>query len=208
MEEYLEKINQLQDILPFDANLSKVRNVLDRKEFYEQNIEEDLGSLPDILCPILSLDERLQKLSDFGVSKEDLDKCESEEINKIRESRKVCGCSCKEMNMVCGENGDLCDCFANGINCQLDRIKFPCGCSVKRCKNLFGLKRFNPKSVIDHYKEKLYSIENKESKKELLATSKSRKRKSKQTASMAKRKKLNVLEANSESDKINQETNQ
>lgn len=136
--------------------IERAKEVLGKRDFYEENIEEDLGISADIMCPILTLEQRIEKLVNLGYLREEIDKKESEEINLIRESRLVCGCICSKMNMICGENGDMCSCFANGINCQIDRIKFPCSCNLKRCKNLYGMKRFNPKGVFDHYKKILH----------------------------------------------------
>lgn len=181
-----------------DPNLDRVKTILEKREYYENNIDEDLNVHADIMCPILSLQERLEKLNETGFALNEIDQDESTDINLIRESRKVCGCKCKEMNMICGENGDLCSCFANGINCQLDRLKFPCGCSLKRCKNQFGMKRFNPKTVLDHYKLKLSGKVKIEEDGTIADSNKINqiKRKGKGKNQIAKRKKLTHIEAN------------
>ncbi len=83
----------------------------------------------------------MKKLSDFGYTYDDIDESESTEISEIKKARIVnVGCKCKEMNMVCGENGDLCSCASNGIQCQLDRTRYPCECTLKKCRNPYGTK--------------------------------------------------------------------
>ncbi|CAF0958723.1 unnamed protein product [Brachionus calyciflorus] len=155
IEEYIQSLDDNQLPPLGDETINHAREVIKKRTFYEENIDEELRVSVDILCPILTLDQRLEKLYKLGFLKEQIDKSESEDINIIRESRRTCGCMCSKLNMICGENGDLCSCYANGINCQIDRIKFPCSCNVKRCKNLFGMKRFNPKQIQEHYKLKL-----------------------------------------------------
>lgn len=46
--------------------------------------------------------------------------------------------------------------------CQLDRVKYPCHCSIKKCKNPFGFKRFNYQQVADHYSRVLVFQNNQE----------------------------------------------
>lgn len=167
-----------------DANTEKAKEIISKRDYYEENIEQDLGISADIVCPILTVEQRIEKLINIGYSREEIDKNESEDIKLIRKSRLVCGCICSKMNMVCGENGDLCSCFANGINCQIDRLKFPCSCNIKKCKNLYGMKRFDPKSVFNHYKKVLNgNIEEK-------PKQRGRKRKNSQNKGSEKRKKF------------------
>ena len=136
----------------------KIISVVNNKGLFE-NIDVELPVNMEIFCPILTPEERRKKLEECGVA-EPIDETESGEINEIKKSRLVCGCKCKEMDMICGENGDLCSCFANGISCQLDKIKYPCSCSIKRCKNPFGMKRFDAKGVIKHLQEVLGQQQN------------------------------------------------
>lgn len=193
VEEYVSSLDSEQLPVSSDSCLDRAREVIKKRVYYEEHVEDDLGVSPDILCPILTLEQRLDKLYKIGYLKDEIDKEESDDINLVRESRKTCGCTCNKMNMVCGENGDMCSCFANGINCQIDRIKFPCSCNVKRCKNMFGMRRFNPKTVLDHYKKVLLNKksprEDDEPKSEV-KKSKGRKRKSKSAGSNSKRKKV------------------
>lgn len=142
-------VNELQ------VKMEKLKSVLENKKYYEENVDLELNIDPDILCPILNTTERKEKLFECGVDLADLDAQStadgskgSADENEIKNSRRVCGCQCKG---ICGVD-ENCSCFANGINCQLDRIKFPCSCSVKRCHNPFGLKRFDFKSVMQHTK--------------------------------------------------------
>ena len=131
----------------------KIITVVNNKDLFA-SIDVELPVNMEIFCPILTPEERRKKLDECGAA-EPIDETEAAEINEIKKSRLVCGCRCKEMDMICGENGDLCSCFANGISCQLDKIKYPCSCSIKRCKNPFGMKRFDAKGVIKHLQEVL-----------------------------------------------------
>jgi hypothetical protein len=138
--------------------LDKARSILENKSYYESNIECDLDLHPDVVCPILSNDERIEKLLECGYDVDqhlnqahDDQETHNDDLSQIKVSRQVCGCVCKG---VCGQN-DSCSCFANGINCQIDRWNYPCSCSQKRCKNPFGLKKFNLKSVMEHSKSVL-----------------------------------------------------
>jgi hypothetical protein len=131
--------------------IKKINDILSKKDVYESDINSELPISSDIFCPILSPNERISKLAEFGYSESDLDLSESNEIFDIKQARIVnVGCKCKQMNMVCGENGDLCSCASNGIQCQLDKTRFPCECTLKKCKNPFGIKRFDQKTVIKH----------------------------------------------------------
>ena len=189
----LEKISQFLNSIENDSEstllneaiVERAKEIMSKRKYYEENIEQDLGISADIICPILTVEQRIEKLVNIGYNREDIDQNESEDINLIRKSRLLCGCMCSKMNMVCGENGDLCSCFANGINCQIDRLKFPCSCNLKKCKNLFGMKRFNPKSVLDHYKKVLHGENEMEEKQK----PRGRKRKNSQNKGPVKRKK-------------------
>lgn len=69
---------------------------------------------------------------------------------------KICGCDCSARNQTC--TSDDCSCFANGINCQIDRMapyNYPCRCNSKKCKNTFGLRKFNLRQVEKHKREVL-----------------------------------------------------
>ena len=104
----------------------------------------------ELFLPVLSPEERRQLLIDSGV--EQIDESESKEIVDVRKSRQFCGCKCKSAQ-ACQQS--TCSCFANGIPCQIDKIRFPCACNIKRCKNPAGLKRFNQVAVLKHYEKAL-----------------------------------------------------
>jgi hypothetical protein len=130
--------------------VNKINDILSKKNVYENDINIDLPISSDIFCPILSPNERIKKLAEFGYSTSDLDMTESNEILDIKQARIVnVGCKCKQMNMVCSEN-DLCSCASNGIQCQLDKTRYPCECTLKKCKNPNGIKRFDQKTVVKH----------------------------------------------------------
>jgi len=131
----------------------KILEVISNKEEYE-NIEKDLPINMDFFCPVLNPAERRQKLIQAGLK--EFDESESKEIKSIKESRQICGCKCSQLGLTCGVD-EKCICFANGIGCQLDKTKYPCSCTVRKCKNPFGLKRFDQKAVLKHYKEVLFS---------------------------------------------------
>ncbi len=54
----------------------------------------------------------------------------------------------------------MCSCYANGIGCQVDKPRYPCHCTVKNCKNPFGLKRFNQQAVFKHLQTTLNKFRN------------------------------------------------
>jgi hypothetical protein len=130
-----------------------LRDILDNRDSYADiDVELPLNT-SELFCPVLTLDERRRMLLECGV--DELDESEAHEIELIRHSRTQCGCACKEKNMVCGEAGVACSCVANGIPCQLDRTRYPCACTLKKCKNPYGVKRFDYRSVLRHYKKVL-----------------------------------------------------
>lgn len=141
------------DFFDLDSDLDdesrKIIEITSNKEQFE-NINIDLPINMDLFCPILNPIERRDKLTECGVI--EIDESESKEIKQIKKSREICGCKCTQLGVQCGTN-ELCTCFSNGIGCQLDKTKFPCDCTVRKCKNPFGLKRFDQKSVLKHYKE-------------------------------------------------------
>lgn len=108
---------------------------------------EDLDSsfeLDDVyfLQP-LNTRERRRMLKIAGVNK--IDMTEMLECNGIRSSREVCGCSCR---VVCDPK--TCLCSLAGIECQVDRLSFPCGCTQEGCRNPNGRIEFNPLRVRMH----------------------------------------------------------
>lgn len=83
-------------------------------------------------------------LKDAGVKK--IDKQEAMECMQIRFSRQICGCDCKD---YC--DPQTCSCSLNGINCQVDRDNFPCGCVRDECHNPHGRHEYDPVSVRRHF---------------------------------------------------------
>ena len=119
-------------------------------EFHTDNDEdsseselEDEESDEHIFMPI---PHKVRKaiLKAAGVKK--INKQEADECMQIRCSRQVCGCDCKSF---CDPKS--CFCILNGINCQVDRDGFPCGCSRAGCQNPNGRHEYDPQSVRRHF---------------------------------------------------------
>lgn len=55
--------------------------------------------------------------------------------------------------MTCNE--EECSCYANGIGCQIDRMRHPCMCNIRKCQNKYGMKKFNIEMVEKHKKRVL-----------------------------------------------------
>lgn len=87
-----------------------------------------------------------------GVKK--INKQEAIECMQIRYSRQICGCDCKEQ---CEPTS--CLCCLNGINCQVDRDNFPCGCSRSGCENPNGRHEYDPISVRRHFIDTLLKLQ-------------------------------------------------
>ncbi|KAK3082944.1 hypothetical protein FSP39_009711, partial [Pinctada imbricata] len=114
----------------------------------EEDLDEDDSDLDEIdeyyfLQP-LSVKQRRTTLRQSGVKK--IDGKEKEHCADIRQSREQCGCDCK---IFC--DPESCACSVAGIQCQVDRLSFPCGCSKDGCGNLKGRIEFNPFRVRTHY---------------------------------------------------------
>lgn len=92
----------------------------------------------------ISQKRRKAILKAAGVKK--INRQEATECMQIRFSRQICGCECKER---CDPNS--CVCSLNGINCQVDRDNFPCGCSRVGCGNPNGRHEYDPISVRRHF---------------------------------------------------------
>lgn len=136
-----------------EEEAEKILKVVSNRSEYE-NISTELPVSTDLFSPILAPEERYAKLLDDGFSESEIDKSESKEILHIQESREVVGCRCGLYGLSCAENKN-CSCWSNGIGCQVDKQQYPCCCSVKKCKNEFGLKRFDHRSVIEHWNKTL-----------------------------------------------------
>ncbi len=140
-----------------EEEADKILAVASDKTKYE-NIDVDLPVSTDLFCPILNNTERYEKLVEDGLSETEIDKTEAEEILKIQKSREEAGCKCGQLGLECGEN-ENCSCWSNGIGCQIDKQRYPCSCSIKKCKNPHGLKRFDQRSVLEHWEQVLKPAE-------------------------------------------------
>jgi len=83
-----------------------------------------------------------------------LEKAEAEQIKLIRDSRQNCGCNCKG---VCSPS--TCLCSLEGIECQVERAGFPCGCSKEGCGNPSGRRAYDRTEVQLHYIETMMNVE-------------------------------------------------
>jgi len=54
---------------------------------------------------------------------------------------------------------ESCSCAQSGIQCQVDRLNFPCGCSRDACANPSGRVEFNPVRVRTHFIHTLMRLE-------------------------------------------------
>ncbi|GFN99707.1 cysteine/serine-rich nuclear protein 3 [Plakobranchus ocellatus] len=100
----------------------------------------------------LPIRQRRILLRTSGVKK--IDNEEKDECRDIRVSRNVCGCDCK---LVCDPS--TCTCSLAGIQCQVDRLSFPCGCTKEGCNNAAGRIEFNPIRVRTHFIHTLMRLE-------------------------------------------------
>ncbi|CAG9828659.1 unnamed protein product [Diabrotica balteata] len=104
----------------------------------------------NVLQPV-RIPQRKALLRAAGVRR--IDSAEYDECRKIRTSRMLCGCGCKE-----NCNPDTCSCSQAGIECQVDRFNFPCKCSKENCRNSSGRIEFSPERVRIHFKRTLMRI--------------------------------------------------
>lgn len=114
----------------------------------DQSSDEDDSDFEDadeyyFLQP-LTVKQRRITLRQSGVKK--IDGTEKDYCKKVRISREFCGCDC---NIFC--DPESCACSLAGINCQVDRQSFPCGCSKEGCGNPVGRIEFNPLRVKTHF---------------------------------------------------------
>ncbi|XP_061653052.1 cysteine/serine-rich nuclear protein 1-like [Phyllopteryx taeniolatus] len=75
-----------------------------------------------------------------------IDKDEKKQLHALRLSREACGCDCQGF---C--EPETCACSLAGIQCQVDRFSFPCGCTKDGCGNTEGHVEFDSKRVQTHY---------------------------------------------------------
>ncbi len=107
--------------------------------------------------------QRRTLLKQAGLVK--IDATEKHELALIRRSREVCGCSCTRETGGCQPL--TCDCYLNGIACQVDRLTFPCPCATMLCKNPLGRLEFNQNRVRNHFFETITRLEAERNQEEL-----------------------------------------
>ncbi|XP_064494791.1 cysteine/serine-rich nuclear protein 2-like isoform X3 [Pseudopipra pipra] len=83
-----------------------------------------------------------------------IDAEERQELRALRLSREQCGCLCR---LTCEPR--TCACSQAGIQCQVDRSSFPCGCSRDGCGNASGRIEFNPLRVRTHFLHTLMKLQ-------------------------------------------------
>lgn len=127
-------------------------NDISQEEIVETDSEEDDTETDGFFLQPVPIRQRRSLLKLSGVKK--VDTTEREECKALRENREECGCDCKT---VC--DPDTCLCATNGIQCQVDRFSFPCGCSRKGCGNPAGRIEFNPGKVRRHYQHTMGRLE-------------------------------------------------
>ncbi|KAJ8980729.1 hypothetical protein NQ317_019224 [Molorchus minor] len=90
----------------------------------------------------LNINQRVQLLQSAEVQ---IQLNEEEDCDYLRFSRALVGCDCKEYCYP-----DICSCSLDGIECQVDRPNFPCGCSKENCRNVMGRNEYSPNRVKTH----------------------------------------------------------
>nr|XP_039269072.1 cysteine/serine-rich nuclear protein 2-like [Styela clava] len=146
------KIQQLKFLNPDLDNgtlSSMAQNAVGKNESSSMASEDDsvLDNFDEFffLQPI-SAKKRRKILRASGVERID---GEEKLMNRIlRESREMCGCACE---MVCMP--ESCECVLSGIQCQVDREGFPCGCAASQCQNENGRIEFDSDGVRTHLLE-------------------------------------------------------
>jgi hypothetical protein len=111
--------------------------------------------------------QRRTLLKQAGLVK--IDATEKHELTLIRRSREVCGCSCTRETGGC--QSLTCECYLNGIACQVDRLTFPCPCATMICKNPLGRLEFNQNRVRNHFFETITRLEAEKQQEEILTCS-------------------------------------
>ncbi|CAH1731276.1 unnamed protein product [Aphis gossypii] len=119
--------------------------------YSESDADVDSDSNGSFLQPVPTR-QRRALLKAAGVDK--IDSSEKDDCKSIRLSREFCGCLCRGF---C--DPDTCACFQAGITCQVDRMNFPCGCTVDGCGNSVGRIEFNPTRVRKHFIHTIMRLE-------------------------------------------------
>ncbi|XP_070582471.1 cysteine/serine-rich nuclear protein 1 [Erythrolamprus reginae] len=111
----------------------------------------NLDASSSFLMPY-SAKKRRVLLKEMGVKT--IDREEKYQLQKIRHSRKNCGCQCQEF---C--DSESCSCSLAGIKCQGNLTAFPCQCTKDCCGNIEGRIEFNPSRVQTHFMHTLMRLE-------------------------------------------------
>jgi cysteine/serine-rich nuclear protein len=136
----------LEEMKKQEKKTAKLLGSDEEDEEEEEMDEEDSDFENDdyyFLQPITTRQRRMI-LRQSGVKK--IDGTEKDACRDIRNSREICGCDCQ---VFC--DPETCLCSQAGIQCQVDRLSFPCGCSKDGCQNLHGRIEFNPIRVRTHF---------------------------------------------------------
>ncbi|KAG4071077.1 hypothetical protein HA402_002749 [Bradysia odoriphaga] len=142
------RIHRLQDM---NANNSST-DESDTEDEASENSGSDLDTETNGFLQPVPARQRRVMLKTAGVLK--IDTNEKDECRKIRTSREMCGCSCSG---YC--DPDTCFCSQSGIQCQVDRPNFPCGCSRHGCDNVVGRVEFDPERVRIHFIHTILRLE-------------------------------------------------
>ena len=148
-----------KEILQRQKRFAKINKQSSTSESEDESYDE-LSDLSDIdlendSCYFLQpvpIKQRRALLRASGVRK--IETTEKEECRDIRISREFCGCDCR---VYC--NPDVCSCHQAGIQCQVDRMSFPCGCTREGCGNSNGRIEFNPLRVRKHFIETIMKVD-------------------------------------------------
>lgn len=140
-----------REILLRQKRFAKINKQSSTSESEDESCDE-FSDLSDIdlendSCYFLQpvpIKQRRALLRASGVRK--IETKEKEECRNIRMSREFCGCDCR---IYC--NPALCSCYQAGIQCQVDRMSFPCGCTKDGCSNTNGRIEFNQIRVRTHF---------------------------------------------------------
>ena len=138
--------------MQINGNVNESNPIAENGNESDASSDEDLNVDEYYFLQPLPTRQRRFLLRQAGIRK--IDGVEKEECRQIRMSREFCGCNCKG---VCDPN--VCVCSRSGIQCQVDRMSFPCGCTRDGCRNTNGRIEFNPMRVRLHLMRTLMQLE-------------------------------------------------
>lgn len=144
-------------------NIDSIHEISQDEIVQTDSDEDDTETDGFFLQPVpTKLRRKLLKVS--GIKK--LDTLEREECKELRGSREQCGCDCQFECIP-----ETCLCALNGIQCQVDRFSFPCGCSRDGCTNPSGRIEFNPRKVHNHYLHTMMRLKSEDEMEQQMASS-------------------------------------